>query len=743
MRINASPSSPSASVSTRAPMATFPLPRFVVGAFMFLAALYPLRSHAGHTDLAPVSDLFINTTPFSIYAANATLSSAIMQGNYLNVSFTVDGTAFSASSLTSIPVTAVWDHSATSTVTVEQADGTKAEASLPDVHYSGLLDDGSASVRATLYDDGIHLVVFNTSTGSLFQVDPVAHIATSFTAEELAAIGGATHVSLVPSTRGAGGPLVFHQDPVTGEYTSTVINTTATAGAVQRRATVDVAIPSVGYAPLWTDCYPNISKNHTARLAFYVTYGTFLQLDGTGATSPIKTLAKLGQLVTDMNIIYEHQLGITIQVHTNNTRVMTAPHTAATANYTWNYGPGYCSTWNNEGGTALRNYLATQPHDSTVTTNFLLTVCSSAGGEVGNAAQPGACTADNIGAVVLSSGLWLTVAHELGHNLNASHAFEEGQGKTGGVMDYSDGRYPIGTGYYGFHPVYNKPEVCPYLTKYQGTACLPLSSTVVASTCGNGIIEGAEDCDPGPGRTSPCCTSACKFVKQCDYMAADSGAAACCSTDCTFKSPSTACGKQSMCRDGACVGVICNSYSNLNACGTGECTFGCSYDGATQTCYPGSQFGWSALTAPTGVHCGSGGTGQCTSAGVCAPAAGSTAKAVCGNGIVEPGEACDPPSACCSATCTFATPATPCGGVQSYCSNGKCVSSSCAQYNNLRICQNGKTENAGCTYGCDFGSGACYNTASISGFTAASGYAADGSFCASGKVCKSGSCVAA
>ncbi|KAI9350565.1 hypothetical protein DFJ73DRAFT_776789 [Zopfochytrium polystomum] len=383
-----------------------------------------------------------------------------------------------------------------------------------------------------------------------------------------------------------------------------------------------------------------------------------------------------------MNIIYEHQLRITIQVHTNKTQVMTAPHTVATANYTWNYGPGYCTTWNNEGGTALRNYLSTQPRDPTVTTNFLLT---------------------------------------LGHNLNASHAFEEGQGKTGGVMDYSDGRNPIGSGYYGFHPVYNKPEICPYLSQYQGTSCLPLSSTVPASTCGDGVVEGDEDCDPGPGRTSPCCTPACKFVKQCDYMAADAGAAACCQADCTYSVPSTVCGKQSMCRDGACVGVICGSYSNLNACGTGQCTFGCSYDGSTGTCVDGTSFGWGSLVAPTGVHCGTGGVGQCTAGGVFAPTAGATAPSMCGNGVVEAGRGVRP--------------------------------AVCVLHFDVRICDagdgvrrravNGKAENAGCTYGCDFGSGTCYNTASISAFTAASGYAVDGSFCGTGKACRAGTCVAA
>ncbi|KAI9362095.1 hypothetical protein DFJ73DRAFT_956865 [Zopfochytrium polystomum] len=701
----------------------------------------PRPTDAAHSELAPVTDLFIDSIPFDEFAANSTLSAAIMKGSTLNVTFTVMSSRFSASNLSSIPVASVWDQSSSTTVTVQRPDGSTYDAETPDLHYAGSLDDGSASMTATLYDDGIHMVIFNATSGRLFQVDPVSHISNAFSKDELSLIDGATHVSFVPSTSNMGEPIRTKLDPVTGEMRPSAANGTGaniTGGTdhlhLRRRSTVDVAIPSVGYAPLWDDCFPNILQNHTARIAFFVTYGTFLQLDGANATFPVKTLAKLGQLVTDMNIIYEHQLRITVQVHTGKTRIMMAPHTDASANYTWNYGPGYCSTWNNEALGALQSYISTQPKDTSVTSYFLVTVCSSAGGEAGNAYQPGACYSYNTGSIVYGSGLWLTASHEFGHNLNASHAFELGQGKTGGVMDYSDGRYPIGSGYYGFHPVYNKPEICPYLSGIQGTACLPLSINVATSTCGNGIIEETEDCDPGPGRSSPCCSSSCKFVKQCDYMAADSGNAACCTTDCMFASPSTVCGKQSMCRDGVCQGVTCNLYSNLNACSLGECSFGCSYDGSTNNCLPGSQWGWGSLTAPNGTHCGSSSTGIC-SAGVCTAALGS--QSVCGNGIIEPGEACDPPSTCCTSTCTFAPASTVCGK-QSMCRNGACQSVQCSWYSNINACSLGD-----CSFGCwyDGDSSEYCHTGGAFGWGALN--APDGTHCGSGTaaVCTSGVCA--
>jgi hypothetical protein len=46
-----------------------------------------------------------------------------------------------------------------------------------------------------------------------------------------------------------------------------------------------------------------------------------------------------------------------------------------------------------------------------------------------------------------------------GHNFGGNHAFQLGQGKTGGIMDYGDGIYPIGSGIYQFHPTYNQAEM--------------------------------------------------------------------------------------------------------------------------------------------------------------------------------------------------------------------------------------------------------------------------------------------
>lgn len=60
---------------------------------------------------------------------------------------------------------------------------------------------------------------------------------------------------------------------------------------------------------------------------------------------------------------------------------------------------------------------------------------------------------------------WLNFAHELGHNFNGKHSFEHGMGRTGGIMDYLDGKL---NGKYQFNTRYRKREICTKMSEVVG-----------------------------------------------------------------------------------------------------------------------------------------------------------------------------------------------------------------------------------------------------------------------------------
>ena len=53
------------------------------------------------------------------------------------------------------------------------------------------------------------------------------------------------------------------------------------------------------------------------------------------------------------------------------------------------------------------------------------------------------------------SSKWLTFIHELGHNFGMHHSYEEGEGTTGGFMDFGEGKW---NGQYSWNPQYRQAE---------------------------------------------------------------------------------------------------------------------------------------------------------------------------------------------------------------------------------------------------------------------------------------------
>jgi len=127
----------------------------------------------------------------------------------------------------------------------------------------------------------------------------------------------------------------------------------------------------------------------------------------------------------------------------------------------------------------------------------LLTDCYAAPGIVGIAwalipesGQPRRGTVcDDSGLNVAVSSrtddVWATFTHEVGHNFGMQHSFEDGQGQTGGIMDY--GRLVV-NGKIQFNEKYRRPELCGELTLIE-------NSNVCARSGGSNLF---------PSDSAPC-----------------------------------------------------------------------------------------------------------------------------------------------------------------------------------------------------------------------------------------------
>ncbi|GAA5856962.1 hypothetical protein JCM8547_008486 [Rhodosporidiobolus lusitaniae] len=264
----------------------------------------------------------------------------------------------------------------------------------------------------------------------------------------------------------------------------------------------------------------------------------------------------------------------------------------------------------------------------------LLTACQT-GSEVGvawlgqlcrvTATTSGGQTTSGTGVTAITRSEWQVIAHEIGHNFGAIHDCASGCSLSGSCCPLTTTSCNANADYI-MSPVSQKNvssfspcsigNICSTLSNSLNTTCLATpgasgNPTVISlQSCGNGILESGEECDPGSS-DDPCCdASTCTFVSgavcssrnsgccdncqianngtvcraavdaSCDIAETCDGASANCPED-EYENDGKSCGDGLSCAAGVCTSrdLQCqNAGSSLNltrACST-SATSGCS-----------------------------------------------------------------------------------------------------------------------------------------------------------------------
>lgn len=208
----------------------------------------------------------------------------------------------------------------------------------------------------------------------------------------------------------------------------------------------------------YTNCYSGDTTAHKMSIGITVDVGYYEIY-----ASAQNVANSISNMLASVNGVYVAQFNIFLELQGTIIK-------SASDGTSWNLKPdapgGRCSSTAID---VLLNSVTSFRSGTNPKTNSLwhhLTACYPAPGTVGLAWVGTLCHSSySTGVSSWTGSLWLTVAHEIGHNTGANHAFQEGQGTTGGIMDYGDGIYPLNSGIYQFNPKYAQTDQCALFAK--------------------------------------------------------------------------------------------------------------------------------------------------------------------------------------------------------------------------------------------------------------------------------------
>jgi len=207
-------------------------------------------------------------------------------------------------------------------------------------------------------------------------------------------------------------------------------------------------VRQLGQVEKWDGCFPGDENLHVVKMGLAVGSKLYSKLGSVDAA-----VAYVEGIIAQTNLVYERQVGVSIRVDQLN--IQTVSNAVV-----WDK---HCVGQNIY--EQLNQFRSWVEHDAPTSSSWhVLDDCFvGSSGVIGLAYVGTMCWFNgnsfgyNTGVTHRGFNTWKTLAHEIGHSFGAHHSFEEGQGKTGGIMDYGDGKYE---GEYQFNTQYRKSEIC-------------------------------------------------------------------------------------------------------------------------------------------------------------------------------------------------------------------------------------------------------------------------------------------